>query len=215
MQRILSISIFATMLLLVSTNAMFAQNKNKTPKTSTVVAQSPKTWNVDKTHSTVKFSVSHLVISEVEGSFKVYDGAISSTNDDFSNAQIDFSIDVASINTDNEMRDGHLKSDDFFNAASYPKMTFKSTSFKKKSGNKYELEGDLTIRSTTKKIKFEVTHGGTTKDGYGNTKAGFKATGNINRFDYGLKWNVLTEAGGATVGKDIKIVLNLEFALKK
>jgi polyisoprenoid-binding protein YceI len=77
------------------------------------------------------------------------------------------------------------------------------------------LEGDLTIRSTTKKIKFEVTYGGTAKDGYGNTKAGFKAMGNINRFDYGLKWNVLTEAGGATVGKDIKIVLNLEFALKK
>jgi polyisoprenoid-binding protein YceI len=215
MQRIFSISIFATMLLLVSTNAMFAQNKKKTPKTSNVVAQSPKTWNVDKTHSTVKFSVSHLVISEVEGSFKVYDGAISSSNEDFSNAQIDFAIDVASINTDNEMRDGHLKSDDFFNATSYPKMTFKSTSFKKKSGNKYELEGDLTIRSTTKKIKFEVTYGGTAKDGYGNTKAGFKAMGNINRFDYGLKWNVLTEAGGATVGKDIKIVLNLEFALKK
>jgi polyisoprenoid-binding protein YceI len=113
------------------------------------------------------------------------------------------------------MRDGHLKSDDFFNAEKFPKMTFKSTSFKKKSGNMYELTGDLTVRDITKKATFSVKYGGTAKDAYGNTKAGFKATGKINRFDYGLKWNALTEAGGAAVGADIDLTFNLEFALAK
>ena len=178
-------------------------------------AQSAKNWKVDNVHSSVRFSVSHLVISEVEGIFKVYDGSISNTKDDFSDAKIDFNIDVASINTENSMRDNHLKSDDFFNAEKFPKMTFKSTSFKKKAGNMYELTGNLTIRDVTKKAVFSVKYGGTQKDGYGNTKAGFKVTGSINRFDYGLKWNALTEAGGATVGKDVELVGNLEFALAK
>jgi polyisoprenoid-binding protein YceI len=178
-------------------------------------AQSAKNWKVDNVHSSVRFSVSHLVISEVEGTFKVYDGTISNTKDDFSDAKIDFNIDVASINTENSMRDNHLKADDFFNTEKFPKMTFKSISFKKKAGNMYELIGDLTIRDVTKKAVFSVKYGGTQKDGYGNTKAGFKVTGSINRFDYGLKWNALTEAGGATVGKEVELVGNLEFALAK
>ncbi|HOK98475.1 MAG TPA: YceI family protein, partial [Bacteroidales bacterium] len=115
------------------------------------------------------------------------------------------------INTDNEMRDNHLKGDDFFNAAKFPKMTFKSKSFKKVSGNKYELVGDLTIRDVTKTVKFDVTYGGTAKDPYGNIKAGFKASAVINRFDYGLKWNALTEAGGAVVGNEVNVSLKLEF----
>ena len=106
-------------------------------------------WNVDASHSNVKFSVSHLVVSEVEGSFRVFDGTIDAPSDDFNNATINFTVDVASINTDNEKRDEHLKSDDFFNAAKYPKMTFKSTSFKKGKGNNYVLEGNLTIRDVT------------------------------------------------------------------
>ncbi len=178
-------------------------------------AQTAKIWKVDNVHSAVKFSVSHLVISEVDGSFKVYNGSISSTKDDFSDAVIDFSIDVNSINTDNTMRDGHLKGDDFFNADTYPTMIFKSTSFKKKEGNRYELVGNLTVRDVTKKVIFDVKYGGTVKDGYGNTKAGFKVTGSINRFDYGLKWNALTEAGGATVGAEVSLSANLEFALSK
>jgi polyisoprenoid-binding protein YceI len=158
-------------------------------------AQTAKTWNVDKMHSAVKFSVSHLVISEVDGSFKIFDGNIVATKEDFTDAKINFTVDVNSINTDNANRDGHLKSDDFFNAEKYPNMTFVSTSFKKKSGSAYELTGDLTIRDVTKKVTFAVKYGGTTKDPYGNTKAGFKATGTINRLQYGLKWNTLTEAG--------------------
>lgn len=182
---------------------------------SVIWAQAQTTWKTDNTHSNVKFTVTHLVVSEVEGSFKVYDGTIQSTKPDFSNAVINFSVDVNSINTENEMRDKHLKGDDFFNAEKFPKMTFKSTSFKKVSGNKYILEGELTIRDVTKKVKFDVTYGGTIKDPWGNIKAGFKAKGAINRFDYNLKWNTLTEAGGAVVSKAVKISLNLEFGQQK
>ena len=173
------------------------------------------TWNVDNAHSNVKFTVTHLVISEVEGYFKNFKGSITSNNADFNDASVDFSVDINSINTDNENRDKHLKSDDFFNAEQYPNMTFKSTSFKKVSGNKYKLTGNLTIRNITKTVTFDVTYGGTVKDPWGNTKAGFKATTVINRFDYNLKWNTVTEAGGAVVGKDVTIDLKLEFAQAK
>ncbi len=178
-------------------------------------AQTAKTWNVDKMHSGIKFTVSHLVISEVDGSFKIFDGNMVTTKDDFSDAKINFTVDVNSINTDNANRDGHLKGDDFFNAEKFPNMSFVSTSFKKKSGAMYELVGNLTIRDVTKKVTFSVKYGGTTKDPYGNTKAGFKATGTINRLQYGLKWNTLTEAGGAVVGSDIDFTVNLEMALAK
>lgn len=173
------------------------------------------TWKVDNSHSNVKFTVTHLVVSEVDGAFKVYSGAINSPKADFSDATITFSVDVNSVNTDNDARDKHLKSDDFFNAEKFPQMAFKSTSFKKVGDKKYVLEGDLTIRDITKKVKFDVTYGGTVKDPWGNTKAGFKAKGTINRFDYNLKWNTLTEAGGAVVGKDVDVTLNLEFGLQK
>ena len=183
--------------------------------TNSSIAQTAKTWNVDKMHSAVKFTVSHLVISEVDGSFKIFDGSIMSTKDDFTDAKINFTVDVNSVNTDNTSRDGHLKADDFFNAEKYPKMTFVSTSFTKKSGSMYELVGNLTIRDVTKKVTFAVKYGGTTKDPYGNTKAGFKATGTINRLQYGLKWNTVTEAGGAVVGSDIDLTVNLEMTLAK
>jgi len=189
---ILSTVLFANM-------ALFAQTK----------------WNVDVVHSSVKFTVEHLVISEVEGQFKTFTGTMTSTTPDFVGSSVDFSVDVNSISTDNDMRDTHLKSDDFFNAAKFPKMTFKSTSFKKVSGNKYSLTGNLTIRDITKSVTFDVTYGGTAKDGYGNTKAGFKATAVINRFDYGLKWNALTEAGGMTVGSDVTIAIRMEFGQAK
>ena len=181
--------------------------------TSGLFAQS--TWNVDPVHSNVRFTVSHLVISEVEGSFKKFNGTLQSAKPDFSDAKINFTVDVNSINTDNEGRDKHLKGDDFFNADQYPQMSFQGTSFRKISGNEYELKGNLTIRNVTKPATFKVTYGGTVKDPWGNIKAGFKASGSINRFDYGLKWNTLTEAGGAVVGKDIAIDLRLEFAQAK
>jgi polyisoprenoid-binding protein YceI len=179
----------------------------------TLIAQTK--WTVDNAHSSVKFTVTHLVITEVEGNFKSFSGNIVTTNPDFTDASVDFSVDVKSINTDNEMRDNHLKSADFFNADKFPQMTFKSSSFKKVSGNKYELAGDLTMHGITKKVKFDVTYGGSVKDPYGNTKAGFKAIATINRFDYELKWNPVTEAGGAVVSPEVGISLRLEFSQAK
>jgi polyisoprenoid-binding protein YceI len=168
-------------------------------------------WNPDYAHSNIKFTATHLLISEVDGNFKTFNGIMEASKPDFTDAKINFTVDIASINTDNDKRDAHLKSDDFFNSEKYPKMTFKSTSFKKIKDKKYQLKGELTIRDITKPVTFDVTYGGTAKDPWGNTHAAFKASTTINRFDYNLKWNTLTEAGGAVVGKDIIVNLNLEF----
>ena len=115
-----------------------------------------------------------------------------------------------SIDTDNERRDNHLKSDDFFNAEKYPNITFKGKSLKHVNGNKYKLKGDLTIRDVTKSVVLEVKYGGTITDNRGNVKAGFKITGMINRFHYQLNWDAAMEAGGLVVGKDVEIVCNIE-----
>jgi polyisoprenoid-binding protein YceI len=190
-----------------------AQPAKKTASNALVLT--PGSWSVDPMHSGVKFSVTHMTVSEVDGSFKVFTGSIVSPTADFTNATINFTADVNSVNTDNDMRDKHLKGEEFFNVEKYPSMKFVSTSFKKIKGNIYALEGDLTIRDVTKKTKFAVFYGGAVKDPYGNTKAGFKATGKISRAAYGLKWNKMTEAGGAMVGDEVNIVLNLEFAQAK
>lgn len=172
-------------------------------------------WAVDPAHSAVKFNVDHLVISEVDGNFKKFDGTIVAPGTDFTNAKVSFTVDVNSINTDNADRDKHLMSDDFFSAEKFPKMTFVSTSFKKIKGNIYSVEGNLTIRDVTKKVTFAVNLGGITKDPWGNIKAGFKAAGTINRKDFGLQWSKVTEAGGAVVGDEIRMQINLEFAQQK
>jgi polyisoprenoid-binding protein YceI len=172
-------------------------------------------WTVDKAHSKVQFTVTHLVISEVTGEFKSFDVTVESSKDDFTDAKIDFSADVNSISTDNEARDKHLKSDDFFNAEKYPKLTFKGKSFTKVGDKNYKLVGDLTIRDVTKEVTLDVVYNGSIKDPYGNTKAGFKITGEINRFDFNLKWNALIEAGGAVVSKTVKMIVNLELQKSK
>jgi polyisoprenoid-binding protein YceI len=150
------------------------------------------TWALDKAHTNVKFSVSHLVISDVEGTFKTFDGTMEASKADFSDAKISFTAQVNSISTDNEQRDNHLKSDDFFNAAKYPEIKFVSTSFVPLGDNKYKLEGTLTIRDITRQITFDVKYGGTVA-AMGGTHVGFKATSKIDRFDYNLKWNKATD----------------------
>jgi polyisoprenoid-binding protein YceI len=171
-------------------------------------------WTIDNAHSKVQFAVTHLIISEVTGQFKSFDGNIESSKDDFSDAKIDFSADIASINTDNEKRDTHLKSDDFFNAEKFPKMTFKGKSLKKIDEKNYKLVGDFTIRDVTKEVTLDVVYNGTVQ-AWGQTKAGFKIKGEINRFDYNLKWNALMEAGGAVVGKTVYITVDLELQKSK
>ncbi|RPI04709.1 MAG: polyisoprenoid-binding protein [Ignavibacteriae bacterium] len=174
---------------------------------SSVLAQSE--WKTDKVHSSVLFTVRHMVISEVTGSFKDYTVEMKSAKDDFSDAEVQAVIKVGSISTDNTTRDNHLKSDDFFNAEKYPEMKFRSTSFEKTGDKTYKITGDLTIRDVTKNVTFDAVLNGTMKTNRGTLSA-WKATTTINRFDYNLKWNKTIEAGGFIVGQDVTITLNLE-----
>jgi len=171
------------------------------------------TWAIDPTHSEVQFKVKHLVISTVTGTFKKFEGAIESENDNFDGATASFKLDVNSIDTNVEARDGHLKSDDFFNAAAFPHLTFTGT-LKHKAGSKYELTGPLTIRDNTKEVTLHVDFGGQMVDGYGQTKAGFEITGAINRKEFGLHWSMVTEAGGVVVGDEVKLNLNVQVTLQ-
>ena len=184
------------------------ENKNNGQQTTANV-QTPTKWTLDRSHSNLKFTVTHMVVSETEGSFKIFDGTIEHTKPDMSDAKINFTVDINSINTENENRDKHLKGDDFFNAEKYPTASFVGKSFKPLGDNKYELTGDLTIRDITKSVKFDVRFGGVATSTRGD-KAGFKATTTINRFDYNLKWDRATEAGGLVVGKDVDITVLLE-----
>ncbi|MFA6247741.1 MAG: YceI family protein [Mucilaginibacter sp.] len=168
-------------------------------------------WVLDPMHSEVQFKVKHLVISTVSGFFKTFEGELTTENEDFIGAEIDFSLDVNSIDTTQPQRDEHLKSAEFFDAATYPKITFKSTSFTA-DGDDYKLVGNLTIKDVTKPVTLAVEYGGNAGDFYGNTKAGFEVTGKINRKEFGLTWDGVTEAGSIVVGEDIKLSMNIQFA---
>ncbi len=167
-------------------------------------------WEVDKAHSKIEFEVSHMVISSVTGYFRSYSIDISTDNADFENAKINFSADISSIDTENKKRDNHLKSKDFFNAKKFPKLIFVGKSFSKIDGNKFKLVGDMTIHGITEELTFDVKFNGTIEDPWGNTRAAFVLTGELNRFDFQLKWNKLLEAGGAVVGKNVSITCKIE-----
>jgi polyisoprenoid-binding protein YceI len=171
-------------------------------------AQAQSTSNIDPSHSSITFSVGYLGISNVTGNFKAYEGSINTTKSDFTDAKISFGVDVNSINTEVEARDNHLKSPDFFDVAKFPKMTFESTSFKKK-GKDYILEGNMTIKGNTKKVTFTVTYGGTAKDNYGNERVGLSLKGKINRSEYGIN------GGQGFVGEEVEFTLNLNFIKSK
>lgn len=166
-------------------------------------------WKIDPTHSEVQFKVKHLVISTVTGSFKNFDGALETENDNFDGAEASFSINTASIDTNVTDRDNHLKSADFFDSENYPNITFKGE-LKKISDDEYKLVGPLTIKDITKEVELSVEHGGTMVDGYGQNKAGFEVTGSINRKEFGLTWSMVTEAGGVVVGDNVKLQLNIQ-----
>lgn len=167
-------------------------------------------WGIDTTHSEVHFKVKHMMVSTVSGAFKNFEGGMESQGETPENAKIWFSADIDSIDTNNEQRDAHLKSDDFFNAEKYPSLTFSSSRMIKKSEGKYEMIGDLTIRDITKEIKLDVEYFGTAVDPYGQMKAGFEINGAISRKAFGLKWNALTETGGVVVSDDVKLVMNIQ-----
>ncbi len=168
-------------------------------------------WVVDKAHSTVNFSVSHMVVAEVTGRFKDFDVKVTQTGDTFTDSYVEAVIKTASVNTDNERRDNHLRSDDFLNVEQFPEMIFKSNSVKKTGKNTYSISGNLTIRNVTKPVVLNALYRGEIKDPKGNIKRGIKATTTINRFDFGTKWNAAMESGSLIAGEDVEITLLMEF----
>jgi len=170
-------------------------------------------WTVDAAHSSVRFAVTHLTVAKTVGYFSEYDLNVTSSNEDFSGSQVELTIQANSINTANEARDKHLKGPDFFDAEKYPTITFKSTSFKKTKGNQYKIEGDLTMHGVTKKVTLDGVYGGTRKDPYGNTKAGFAISGKISRKDFNMAWGAPLEGGGNILDDMVDIACDVE--LKK
>lgn len=168
------------------------------------------TYKIDASHSEISFKVKHLMITNVTGSFQQFDATMESSNDDFSDATIKFEAKVDSISTNNEQRDGHLKSDDFFSAEKFPTINFVSSSFTKKTGNEYSLKGDLTVKGITKPIELNVELGGEMKDPYGQHKVGFEINGKFNRNEFGLTWSATTEAGGIVVSDEVKLQLAVQ-----
>lgn len=168
------------------------------------------TWAVDPAHSELQFKVKHLLISTVTGNFQELNGSVTAGDDNFDNAQVNFETSIDSLTTHNEQRDGHLKSADFFEADKFPKLSFASTGFERKGDDSYELTGNLTIKGTTHPVTLAVDYNGIAQDPYGNTKAGFELNGKINRKDFGLTWNALTEAGGMVVGEEVKLHGNIQ-----
>ncbi len=172
-------------------------------------AEKPASWSIDATHSKIGFKVRHLGISSVRGEFAAYDAAITMDPENLESIQASVTIEIASIDTKNDRRDNHLRSDDFFSAETFPTMTFESTGVTSVDGASFALAGNLTIRDVTKEV---VLHGeflGTAAMG-DSERAGFEARTKVNRLEYGLMWNRLTEAGGAVVGHDVEIILDLE-----
>jgi len=172
-------------------------------------------WKQDRAHSQVKFSVIHMVLSEVTGGFKEFDVTLTQEKDDFSGSSLEATIKTASINTDNDMRDNHLRSDDFLNAEKFPVITFTSTSFEKTGENTYKIAGNLTLRDVTKPVMLDAKYLGQVTDGRGNQKVGFKATTSINRFDYGVRWNKTIEAGGLIASDKVDLTFLMELQKQK
>ncbi len=169
-------------------------------------------WAIDTAHSEINFKAKHLMITNVTGTFKSYSAEIETEGNDLSTAKIKFEADIASIDTGNEQRDGHLKSDDFFNAEAFPKLTFVGKSIKNASSEGFELTGDLTIRDVTREVSLQVEIGGVKVDPWGNTKAGLTFSGKLNRKDYGLKFHVVTEAGDLLVSDEIRLLGDIQLA---
>jgi polyisoprenoid-binding protein YceI len=182
-------------LLIYKTNIMTKENK----------------WSIDQSHSEIAFKVRHLMIAHVKGAFKVFDASIYTTGIDFTTAEIDLWIDVASITTGDLKRDEHLKSAEFFDVKNHRQITFTSSTIAKAgSDGKHELWGELTMIGITNNVKLDVQFGGIMKDPYGKEKAGFELSAKIKRSDWGLTWNATLETGGLMVSDEVMISCEVE-----
>ncbi|MFA1642303.1 YceI family protein [Chryseomicrobium imtechense] len=167
-------------------------------------------FNLDTAHSSIGFSVKHMMVSKVRGNFNEFSANLEGNEQDLTGATIDFTIDVASINTNNTDRDNHLRSADFFDVENYPSITFKATDIQSKGDDEYKVTGDLTIKDVTKPVSFDVEYEGKGTNPWGQEVVAFSASSKINRKDFGLTWNQTLETGGVLVGEDIKIDIELE-----
>lgn len=173
-------------------------------------------WIIDKAHSQIQFRIKHLMITTVTGSFSSFDASVETEGSDFMTAKISFTADTASVSTGNDDRDAHIKSSDFFDVVTYPKIKFIVTKLEKlKNENEYRMYGDLTIRNVTKNIGVDVEFAGIVKDPWGNNKAGLIINGKVDRRDFGLRWNVITEAGSIMVGEEARILCNVQLTEQK
>jgi polyisoprenoid-binding protein YceI len=168
----------------------------------------PGNWIVDPTHSTVGFTARHLMVTKVRGRFGSFTGSVTIAEDRLQSS-VEATVEMTSVSTGDEGRDGHLRTGDFFDVEQFPTMSFRSTSVVADGGD-YELRGDLTIKGVTRPVTFELEFDGVATDPWNNTKAGFTAETEINRKDWGLEWNVALEAGGVLVGEKIKIQLDVQ-----
>jgi polyisoprenoid-binding protein YceI len=168
------------------------------------------TWLLDTVHSHIGFSVKHLMVATARGQFKTYSGTLRLDEKDFTRSSFEGEIDVASIDTGNPDRDNHLRTNDFFDVASHPKITFKSGAIEKKSESEYTVHGDLTIRGVTKNVALDVEFLGTSKNPFGKTVTGLSAHGTINRKDFGVNFNALLETGGVALAEKVKIEIEIE-----
>jgi polyisoprenoid-binding protein YceI len=183
-----------------------AQSTQATPAPAPA-AQSE--WTIDNAHTHVGFSVGHMVFSEVEGEFRTFQGKVWLDEKDPSKSHVEFTADIASINTNNEDRDKHLRSPDFFDAAKFPKLTFKSTKISK-AGKGYKLKGELTIHGVTKEVTLDATLSDSVQNPWGKLVRAAKISGKIKREDFGLTWNKTLDKGGVLVGSEVTIDVKLE-----
>jgi polyisoprenoid-binding protein YceI len=172
---------------------------------------SESTWKLDPAHSNAEFKVKHLMISNVKGKFTGLSGSLTLDEFNIAGSKVEASIDIASVHTGDAQRDGHLKSPDFFDAAQYPTITFKSTAVRRTGDDEYVVTGELTIHGVTKSVDLRVEGGAQGKDPWGNTRLGLSAETKINRKDFGLTWNSALETGGVLVGEEVSISIDAEF----
>ncbi len=187
----------ALLVALLAASASFAQN-----------------WGIDVAHSQIGFSVRHMVISNVSGKFTDFDGTIVFDGKNLAAGTVEFTVQAKSITTDNEKRDGHLRSPDFFAVDSFPTLTFKSKKITAGADNSFTMTGDLTMRGVTKEVTFDCTFNGTV-EAFGGTRAGFTATGALNRQDFGVSWSKALDNGGLVVSNEVKINIELEVVKAK
>ena len=168
------------------------------------------TWTIDAAHSTVEFKMKHLVVSTIKGVFGAFSGTLDAADDSFANASVSFEADVAGINTHNAQRDGHLQTPDFFDTAKFPKLTFVSTSFTKKTDSEYAVVGNLTMKGVTKEVTLKAIFNGFANGQGGKRIAALDVTGVINRLDFGITWNTVLDTGGMALSNEVWLDATIE-----